>query len=119
LDFSSVTQVDTTSVATLVDLKKAVRRFAHDDSIEFHFSGIISPWIKRSLVNAGFGALNDENFASNHVVSYHVSNEHQSTGDQLLVTNETGSSVYYDAITGINYPFFHIDIPEYSLWNLK
>lgn len=118
LDFSAVTQIDTTSISTLVDLKRAVRRFAHDDSIEFHFSGIISPWIKRSLINAGFGALDDDNFASNHVVSYHVAKDPQSTGDQLLVTNETGSSIYYDAVTGVNYPFFHIDIPDYSLWNL-
>ncbi|XBW36510.1 hypothetical protein QEN19_002087 [Hanseniaspora menglaensis] len=118
-DFSSVTQVDTTSISTLVDLRKAIRRHCGDDSVEFHFSGIFSPWIRRSLINAGFGALNDENFISHSVVSYHIAQKYVSTGDDLLVTNETGSSKYYDLATGANLPFFHIDIPDFNQWNLS
>lgn len=118
-DFSTVSQVDTTSIATLIDLRKAIRRHTGDDSIEFHFSGIFSPWIRRSLINAGFGYLDDENFATHNVVSYHVAKTYNSSTEQLLATNETGSSKYYDVATGINYPFFHVDIPNYNEWNLS
>lgn len=45
LDFSQVAQVDSTAVQSLVDLRKAVNRYA-DRQVEFHFAGIISPWIK-------------------------------------------------------------------------
>jgi solute carrier family 26 (sodium-independent sulfate anion transporter), member 11 len=47
-------QVDTTSVQALVDTRDQIERWA-DDPVEFHFASILSPWIRRSLVAAGFG----------------------------------------------------------------
>ncbi|GAC94423.1 sulfate permease [Pseudozyma hubeiensis SY62] len=53
-DFSSVSNVDTTSVQTLVDVRTAVERYA-DAKVEFHFANVLSPWIRRGLLAGGFG----------------------------------------------------------------
>ena len=54
LDFAAVANLDTTGVQNLVDTRKEVEKWA-DRPIEFHFSGILSPWIRRALIAAGFG----------------------------------------------------------------
>ncbi|KAG1903932.1 sulfate transporter family-domain-containing protein [Suillus fuscotomentosus] len=54
LDFSGVSQIDTTSVQALVDTRNEVQKWA-DRPVEFHFATILSPWIRRALVAAGFG----------------------------------------------------------------
>ncbi|THG97802.1 hypothetical protein EW026_g4262 [Hermanssonia centrifuga] len=54
LDFSAISHIDTTGIQALVDTRNEVERWA-DRTIEFHFSSILSPWIRRSLVAAGFG----------------------------------------------------------------
>lgn len=53
-DFSSVSNVDTTSIQTLVDVRRAVEIHA-DGNVEFHFANILSPWIRRALLAGGFG----------------------------------------------------------------
>lgn len=45
-DFSGVSNLDTTSVQNLVDLRRVLESYA-DREIEFHFATILSPWIKR------------------------------------------------------------------------
>ncbi|VDC07894.1 unnamed protein product [Peniophora sp. CBMAI 1063] len=54
LDFSSVSQIDTTAVQTLIDTRVEVERWT-DGAVEFHFASILSPWIRRALVAGGFG----------------------------------------------------------------
>jgi sodium-independent sulfate anion transporter 11 len=54
LDFSAVANIDTTGVQNLVDARKEVEKWA-DRPIEFHFAGILSPWIRRALIAGGFG----------------------------------------------------------------
>lgn len=53
-DFGGVSNIDTTSVQNLVDLRRVLERYA-DREIEFHFATILSPWIKRALLAGGFG----------------------------------------------------------------
>lgn len=53
-DCSSVSNVDTTSVQSLADVRSAVGRYV-GDHVEFHFVSITSPWIRRGLLAAGFG----------------------------------------------------------------
>lgn len=53
-DFSSVANVDTTSVQTLVDVRAALERYA-GQPIEFHFATLLSPWVRRALLAGGFG----------------------------------------------------------------
>ncbi|ORY91614.1 putative sulfate permease [Leucosporidium creatinivorum] len=54
LDFSGVSNVDTTSVQNLVDLRRVLERYAGGE-VQFHFATILSPWIKRALLAGGFG----------------------------------------------------------------
>lgn len=53
-DFSGVSNVDTTSIQTLVDVRLALERYT-GAPIEFHFANILSPWIRRALLAGGFG----------------------------------------------------------------
>lgn len=54
LDFSAVSTIDTTGIQCLVDTRRQLNRYA-DREVEFHFSNIISPWVRRSLLAGGFG----------------------------------------------------------------
>lgn len=54
LDFSAVANLDTTGVQNLVDARKELEKWA-DRPVDFHFAGILSPWIRRALIAAGFG----------------------------------------------------------------
>ncbi|KAI5955173.1 SUL2 [Candida jiufengensis] len=102
-DFSTVSQVDVTSVQALVDLRKALNTYA-DREVEFHFSGILSPWIRRALLNAGFGTYEDGLTSSNNYVDI-------ATGYKDL---ENHINEPYYAAVGTNTPFFHLDIPNYQ-----
>ncbi|KAK4057854.1 Sulfate permease 2 [Microbotryomycetes sp. JL221] len=53
-DFSSVSNIDSTSVQNLVDLRRFLERYA-GGPVVFHFASILSPWIKRALLAGGFG----------------------------------------------------------------
>lgn len=110
LDFSQVSQIDATAVQSLIDLRKAINAYA-DRQVEFHFCGIISPWIKRSLKKFGFGNTNetyaDESIISGHT-SYHLAR----------VPNDLEAGYEVRAATGTNLPFFHIDIPDFNKWGL-
>ncbi|BGP69227.1 Sulfate permease 2 [Rhodotorula toruloides] len=53
-DMSSCSNIDTTSVQNLVDLKRTLERYA-GDQVQFHFATILSPFIKRALLAGGFG----------------------------------------------------------------
>ncbi|ORX36803.1 sulfate transporter family-domain-containing protein [Kockovaella imperatae] len=54
LDFAAVANLDTTGVQNLIDTRREVEKWA-DRKVEFHFTGILSPWIRRALVAGGFG----------------------------------------------------------------
>lgn len=122
LDFSQVAQVDSTSIQSLTDLRRAVNKYA-DRQVEFHFSGILSSWVKRSLLSMGFGTINeeysDESITAGHAC-YHVARSPQNS-DQSFASGSDGElGREYDtyAATGTNLPFFHIDIPDFSKWDL-
>lgn len=55
LDFSSVNNVDITSVQNLIDVRNQLDRYAAPDRIQWHFACINNRWTKRALVAAGFG----------------------------------------------------------------
>jgi sodium-independent sulfate anion transporter 11 len=57
LDFAAVANLDTTGVQNLIDTRKEVEKWA-DQPVEFHFCGILSPWIRRALIAGGFGVGN-------------------------------------------------------------
>ncbi|KAK5150987.1 hypothetical protein LTR04_006688 [Oleoguttula sp. CCFEE 6159] len=55
LDFSSVNNVDITSIQHLIDVRNQLDRYASPDTVEWHFACINNRWTKRALASAGFG----------------------------------------------------------------
>lgn len=55
LDFSSVNNVDVTSVQNLIDVRNQLDLYASPDSVQWHFAHINNRWTKRALAAAGFG----------------------------------------------------------------
>ena len=55
LDFSSVNNVDITSVQQLIDVRNQLDRYTAPERVEWHFACINNRWTKRALVAAGFG----------------------------------------------------------------
>jgi len=60
LDFSSVNNVDVTSVQNLIDVRNQLDRYAAPDKVEWHFAAIENRWTKRALSSAGFGWQNPD-----------------------------------------------------------
>ena len=61
LDFSSVNNVDITSVQHLIDVRNQLDRYAAPDSVQWHIACINNRWTKRALAAAGFGYPTLEN----------------------------------------------------------
>ena len=55
LDFSSVNNVDITSVQQLIDVRNQLDRYASPDAVNWHLACINNRWTKRALASAGFG----------------------------------------------------------------
>ena len=55
LDFSSVNNIDTTSVQTLIDVRNQLDIYTSPDVVQWHFAHINNRWTKRALAAAGFG----------------------------------------------------------------
>ncbi|KAJ5179524.1 hypothetical protein N7492_002734 [Penicillium capsulatum] len=55
LDFSSVNNVDTTSIQNLIDVRNQLDLYASPRSVQWHFAHINNRWTKRGLAAAGFG----------------------------------------------------------------
>lgn len=55
LDFSSVNNVDITSVQNLIDVRNQLDRYAAPHRVQWHFACINNRWTKRAIASAGFG----------------------------------------------------------------
>lgn len=55
LDFSSVNNVDITSVQHLLDVRNQLDRYAAPDKVDWHLACLNNRWTKRALASAGFG----------------------------------------------------------------
>ncbi|KIX04210.1 uncharacterized protein Z518_07764 [Rhinocladiella mackenziei CBS 650.93] len=55
LDFSSVNNVDVTSIQILIDVRNQLDRYASPDVVQWHLACINNRWTKRALASAGFG----------------------------------------------------------------
>jgi len=60
LDFSSVNNVDVTSVQNLIDVRNQLDRYAAPDTVDWHIACINNRWTKRALAAAGFGYYTPE-----------------------------------------------------------
>ncbi|KAJ4350761.1 hypothetical protein N0V95_004438 [Ascochyta clinopodiicola] len=64
LDFSSVNNVDLTSIQNLIDVRNQLDKYAAPDTVDWHFSNINNRWTKRALAAGGFGYYTPEPDAS-------------------------------------------------------
>jgi sodium-independent sulfate anion transporter 11 len=55
LDFSTVDNVDLTSIQYLIDVRNILAGHAAPHTVQWHFSNINNVWAKRALASAGFG----------------------------------------------------------------
>ncbi|RAL06809.1 SLC26/SulP family anion transporter [Aspergillus homomorphus CBS 101889] len=55
LDFSSVNNVDVTSIQNLIDVRNQLDLYAAPRAVQWHFAHINNRWTKRALAAAGFG----------------------------------------------------------------
>lgn len=55
MDFSSVNNVDITSVQHLIDVRNQLDRYAAPEKVDWHMACINNRWTKRALGSAGFG----------------------------------------------------------------
>ncbi|KAF4465434.1 family sulfate permease [Fusarium albosuccineum] len=55
LDFSTVNNVDVTSIQNLLDVRNQLDKFAAPEVVDWHFANIENRWTKRALAAAGFG----------------------------------------------------------------
>lgn len=55
LDFSSVNNVDVTSIQILIDVRNQLDRYASPQPVQWHFAHVNNRWTKRALASAGFG----------------------------------------------------------------
>jgi sodium-independent sulfate anion transporter 11 len=60
LDFSSVNNVDLTSIQNLIDVRNQLDKYAAPDTVDWHFCNINNRWTKRALAAAGFGYYTPE-----------------------------------------------------------
>jgi sodium-independent sulfate anion transporter 11 len=61
LDFSSVNNVDITSVQQLIDVRNQLDKYTSPEVVDWHFTSINNRWTKRALVSAGFGYPLEQN----------------------------------------------------------
>lgn len=55
LDFSSVNNVDVTSIQNLIDVRNQLDGYASPEPVQWHFAHVNNRWTKRALASAGFG----------------------------------------------------------------
>lgn len=55
LDFSSVNNVDVTSVQQLIDVRNQLDKYTSPETVDWHLACINNRWTKRALASAGFG----------------------------------------------------------------
>ncbi|KAF6790298.1 sulfate permease [Colletotrichum sojae] len=66
LDFSSVNNVDLTSIQQLIDVRNQLDRYAAPDTVNWRIACINNRWTKRALVAASFGYPSDSGDSLQH-----------------------------------------------------
>jgi sodium-independent sulfate anion transporter 11 len=131
LDFSSVNNVDLTSIQNLIDVRNQLDRHATPDVVEWHFASVNNRWTKRALAAAGFGypavqtgeqftrwkpIFNVAEIGGSSSAAQAAENEERRrqshVGDIEHSPTPSGgkTSSRVAVVHGINLPLFHIDL---------
>ena len=119
LDFTSVSQIDTTGVQALIDIRQSLNRYA-DQEVEWHFANVAVSYVRRSLVAGGFGGP-DTRFG--HITEV-TPVAPQSEGEIPEVSAEKNDNMNQKEVesggdgrtvinnTSVIEPYFHFDLDE-------
>lgn len=140
LDFSSVNNVDITSVQQLIDVRNQLDRFASPDVVEWHFTNVSNRWTRRALASAGFGypstpspsgeyrrwkpiysvsEIGGDNSAA-AAAENKFNQAHRVNSEEIAHSDGASDEYKHDVLQsqkriatvgGVNRPFFHLDIP--------
>ncbi|KAJ6546457.1 sulfate permease [Mycena vulgaris] len=122
IDLSSISHIDITAVQALIDTRNEVERWA-DHPVEFHFSTILSPWIRRALIAGGFGTGTSasrvpreiaqvvpyRDLQNNTTNELHDLQESDLEGADIKAPESPDPSGYVPVIP-TDTPFFHLDL---------
>ncbi|KAK7422462.1 hypothetical protein QQZ08_009450 [Neonectria magnoliae] len=140
LDFSTVNNVDVTSIQGLIDVRNQLDRFASPEIVDWHFANIENRWTKRALAAAGFGfhtPRNDESSGQWKAIFSIADLGGDDSAATAIALGEKGDRVRQDieavnttnsqdsdkgfnkrsnsrltAVQGLNRPYFHLDLQE-------
>lgn len=132
IDFSSVNNVDATSVQALIDVRNQLDRYASPDTVDWHFANITNRWAKRGLAAGGFGvrrtAGDDEQGQAIFSIAELLNESGVKTADsslnekrgvddiENLGSSEENTPLKSGAkqvvLQGLNRPLFHFDLQE-------
>ncbi|KAF2858706.1 SulP family sulfate permease [Piedraia hortae CBS 480.64] len=136
LDFSSVNNVDITSVQLLIDVRNQLDRYTAPERVQWHFACINNRWTKRALAAAGFGYPSMEDPAGFHRWkpiysvaeiggdssaaaaaedaenrrSSQIPRKDEESGDFIHPTDWNPTNRKVAVIQSVNRPFFHVDL---------
>ncbi|KAH6880452.1 sulfate transporter family-domain-containing protein [Thelonectria olida] len=134
-DFSTVNNVDVTSVQALIDVRNQLDRFAAPEVVDWHFANIDNRWTKRALAAAGFGFRTprdaeagqwrsifsiaelggDDSAATAATINEKATQISVKTDIEAIDTKSQGSTTSTSrlvAVQGLNRPYFHLDLQE-------
>jgi sodium-independent sulfate anion transporter 11 len=125
LDFSSVNNIDATSVQTLLDTRNQLDRYAAPDHIDWHFANITNRWTRRGLAAAGFGLRRQDDSATQSIFSFAELGGDDSAAAAAAATEKGSKTNDIESaqptrqtskrqlvIQGLNRPLFHFDLQE-------
>lgn len=131
LDFSSVNNIDVTSVQALIDTRKQLDRYSAPNTVDWHFANITNRWTKRGLVAAGFGIRDGEARNQGQAIfsiaelmgskgsSPDLSLKEKRVGhDDIEQIGHGGEAQPLTGemkqliVQGLNRPYFHVDLHE-------
>lgn len=129
LDFSSVNNVDITSVQNLLDVHNQLDRYASPNVVEWHFASIRNRWTKRALSSAGFGLpknqstwkpvfsvaeINDEEVKSTGLdeLEFEKARETDVEAARGLTDSLDVKRRKVVPVHSIGRPFFHVDLDD-------
>ncbi|XP_044724819.1 sulfate permease family domain-containing protein [Hirsutella rhossiliensis] len=132
LDFSSVNNVDITSVQRLIDVRNQLDQYASPDVVDWHIACINNRWTKRALVAGGFGVPTGVGDGTQHrwksifsvaeiggrdsaaAVAEENANARQLSGPPQWTDDEQmgkeGEWTDFAAVHGLDMPLFHVDL---------
>jgi sodium-independent sulfate anion transporter 11 len=95
LDFSTIHNVDLTSVQGLIDIRNQLDRYAAPYSVQWHFASVNSRWTKRALAAGGFGypSFETADGTAHHWKPIFSVAEIAGTGDEMPLDGDTEKPV--------------------------